>query len=330
MKHISVFGFLASVVLFIGCTTKTESLFADVSAEDSARYAAIFKSLHWVENDSGAKPFMPIDYLRALEEIGAYTDQYFEKRECDSTVAAPLPEAVLWRLNQVSPTSIAIGAPEQVRYNALCDLISLTTDGYGNTQAEMNFTANSHLLLYEYLIQYYQNRLLTLDMAPNLKVALKREFEMETKYIDQLTDFYSIVLVGGEWYSMLPMEISYYLHGFAWDYVTNLVQLYCCHGDKSYNLKLVEMTNRTDSLTQAYEAFKFEGSYRECSLEDQKRVLNQNRADWNNFMGARNEVSKLLSGKAKLLYDNGTKQLEKEQLKRLIKQRNYWEDAVDE
>lgn len=194
----------------------------------------------------------------------------------------------------------------------------------------MNFTANSHLLLYEYLIQYYQNRLLTLDMAPNLGVALKREFEMETKYIDQLADFYSIVLVGGEWYSMLPMEISYYLHGFAWDYVTNLVQFYCCYGDKSYNLELVEMTNRTDSLTQAYEAFKFEGSYRECSLEDQKRVLNQNRADWNNFMGARNEVSKLLSGKAKLLYDNGTKQLEKEQLKRLIKQRNYWEDAVDE
>lgn len=330
MKHICIFSFLASVVLLISCTAKTESLFADVSAEDSVKYAAIFKSLNLIEHNSGAKSFMPIDYQLALEEISAYTDQYFEKKESGPNAEAPLPEAVLWRLNQASPTSIAIGASEQVRYDALCNLISLTTNGYGDTQAQMNFTAGSHLLLYEYLIMYYQNRLLTFDISPNLKVALRKEFEMEAKYINQLTDFYSIVLVGGAWYSMLPMEIAYYLHSFAWNYVNNLVQFYCCYSDKSYNFKPVEMVNRTDSIAQAYKYFKFEDFYRECTLEDQNRVLNENRADWNNFMDARNEVSKLLSGKAKLLYDDGTKRLEKDQLKRLIKQRNYWEDAVEE
>lgn len=330
MKHISIFSFLASVVLLISCTPKTESLFADIPAEDSARYAAIFKSLNLVEDDSSTKSFMPIEYQRTLEGISAYTNQYFEKKESDPNTVAPLPEAVLWRLNQASPTSIAIGASEQVRYDALCNLISLTTDGYGDTQAEMNFMASFHLLLYEYLIQYYQNRLLTLDVAPNLKVALQKEFETETKYIDQLSDFYSIVLVEGEWYSMLPMGIAYYLHSFASDYVNNLVRFYCCYTDKSYKYKPAEMMNYNDSITRAYEDFKFKGSYHECTLEDKKRVLNENRADWNNFMDARNEVSKLLLGNAKQVYNDGTKQLETDQLKRLIKQRDYWDDAIEE
>lgn len=330
MKNTSAIGFFISLILLISCTPKTESLFADISADDSARYAAIFTSLNLTKDDSGKNTFMPIDYQRALEEISAYTNQYFERKESAPNTVAPLPEAVLWRLNQASPRSVAVGASEQVRYDVLCNLISLTTDGYGDTQAEMNFTASSRLLLYEYLIQYYQNRLLTLDIATNLKIALQKEFETKTKYIDQLAHFYSIVLVGGEWYSMLPMEIAYYLHGFASDYVNNLVQFYCGLSVKKYSFKPTEILNRADSLTQAYENFEFGDTSRECTLEDQKRVLNENRADWNNFMDARNEVSKLLSGEMKLLYDYWTMQLEKDQLKRLIKQRNYWEDGLEE
>lgn len=314
-----------TIVLFFTCcyspkkakSDQDNSLFADISATDIERYVAIFESLNLTEADYNIWNFISPERKRALVEIDAYTSQYHNKKDSDATATPPIAEAVLWRLNQAEPILIAPNSSEVDRYNSICKLNECTSMDFEGTQREMNRLASSELLINEYIIMYYQNRILALNIDKNIKKALEKEFKTEEIYLDQLVDFYLNAIKGGEWYSMLPMELSFYLKNFASTYADALTQLYFSYTVNNYKFKLANGAQVTNSITTAYQNFKFGECYNECTLDDQKRALNENRSCWNNFITNRKIVTNLLSGKHKIIYKNGTRLLERDQKDRL-------------
>lgn len=242
------------------------------------------------------------EYVKSRPHLDSlYESSARERARLDLSLICNAPDIWWWRLNQYYPIEKkAKDKKTEVQLTkAILDSLFLPT--YDGSQLFMNMESWTYTAIQKKLMEYYWQKIVSQSSIPSV---LMQEHNAWESYAQASILSADSVFLGREHYSMRSMEEGIWRLELYQERFQSFISLY----DLQEYETLPSVTIETiDSLSEAkFGNMTFPEDVSPADVETFHEIWRQEQKAWSNWIRARKEVSKHLSGTKKKCYDVAT------------------------